>query len=47
MHCVPIIITSSMFIGFESRSNDWKDEKVSYEFVLEVFRYCAWTGLKS
>jgi hypothetical protein len=27
-HCVPTIITSSLFIGFEGMSNDWKDEKV-------------------
>jgi hypothetical protein len=25
---VPMIITSSMFIGFEHMSNYWKDEKV-------------------
>jgi hypothetical protein len=28
-HCVPMIITSSLFIGFESMSNDRKDDKVS------------------
>jgi hypothetical protein len=28
-HCVPTIITSSLFIRFECMSNDWKDEKVS------------------
>jgi hypothetical protein len=27
-HCVPTIITSSLFVGFERMSNDWKDEKV-------------------
>jgi hypothetical protein len=28
--CVPTIITSSLFIGFEHTSDDWKVEKVSY-----------------
>jgi hypothetical protein len=31
LHCVPMIITSSLFIRFESMSNDWKFEKVSYD----------------
>jgi hypothetical protein len=29
VHCVPTIITSSLFIGFERMSNDWKFEKVN------------------
>jgi hypothetical protein len=29
------IITSSLFIGFEHMSNDWKVEKVNYEFGIE------------
>jgi hypothetical protein len=37
VHCVPTIITFSLFIGFEHMSNDWKVEKVNYEFVLQVF----------
>jgi hypothetical protein len=24
LHCVPMIITSSLFVGFECMSNDWK-----------------------
>jgi hypothetical protein len=37
VHCVPMIITSSLFIGFEHMSNDWKVEKVNYDMVLDVF----------
>jgi hypothetical protein len=37
VHCVPTIITSSLLIGFERMSNNWKFEKVNYEFVLQVF----------
>jgi hypothetical protein len=35
--CVPTIITSSLFIGFEHTSNDWKVEKVNYEFGIASF----------
>jgi hypothetical protein len=35
--CVPTIITSSLFIGFEHASNDWKVEKVNYEFGITSF----------
>jgi hypothetical protein len=37
VHCVPMIITSSLFIGFERMSNAWKDEKVNYEFGIGSF----------
>jgi hypothetical protein len=42
---VPMIITSSLFIGFERMRNDWKVEKVTYEFVIGSFlRLCLdWT----
>jgi hypothetical protein len=41
VHCVPTIITSSMFIGFERMRNDWKVEKVNYEFGIGSFlRLC-------
>jgi hypothetical protein len=35
--CVPMIITSSLFIGFEHTSNDWKVEKAKYEFGITSF----------
>jgi hypothetical protein len=35
--CVPMIITSSLFIGFEHMSNAWKVEKVNYEFGITSF----------
>jgi hypothetical protein len=35
--CVPMIITSSLFIGFEYTSNDWKVQKVKYEFGIVSF----------
>jgi hypothetical protein len=35
--CVPTIITSFLFIGFEHTSNDWKVEKVNYEFGITSF----------
>jgi hypothetical protein len=35
--CVPTIITSSLFIGFEHTSDDWKVEKVNYEFGITSF----------
>jgi hypothetical protein len=37
VHCVPMIITSSLFIRFEHMSNDWKVAKVSYEFGITSF----------
>jgi hypothetical protein len=37
MCCVPMIITSSLFIGFEHTSNEWKVEKVNMSLVLQVF----------
>jgi hypothetical protein len=37
VHCVPMIITSSLFLGFEHTSNEWKVEKVSYEFCITCF----------
>jgi hypothetical protein len=37
VHWVPTIITSSLFIGFERISNDWKVAKVSYEFGIGSF----------
>jgi hypothetical protein len=37
VHCIPMIITSSMFIGFELMSNDCKVEKVKYEFGIGCF----------
>jgi hypothetical protein len=38
VYCVPTIITSSLFIGFEHTSNDWKVEKVKYKFGITSFR---------
>jgi hypothetical protein len=37
VHCVPTIITSSLFIGFECMSIEWKVERVNYEFGIESF----------
>jgi hypothetical protein len=37
MCCVPMIITSFLFIGFEHTSNEWKVEKVNMSLVLQVF----------
>jgi hypothetical protein len=37
MCCVPMIITSSLFIRFDHTSNDWKVEKISYEFGIACF----------
>jgi hypothetical protein len=37
MCCVPTIITSFLFIGFEHTSNAWKVEKVIYEFGITSF----------
>jgi hypothetical protein len=34
VHCVPTIITSSLFVGFERMSNECKVEKVNYEFGI-------------
>jgi hypothetical protein len=37
VHCVPMIITSSLFIRFERMSNEWKVDKVNYEFGIGSF----------
>jgi hypothetical protein len=37
VYCVPAIITSSLFVGFESMSSEWKVEKVNYEFGIASF----------
>jgi hypothetical protein len=37
VHCVPRAITPSLLIGFEHMSNNWKAEKVSYEFGIGSF----------
>jgi hypothetical protein len=37
VRCVPTIITSSLFIGFEHATNEWKLEKVGYEFGITCF----------
>jgi hypothetical protein len=37
VRCVPMIITSSLFIRFEYTSNEWKVEKVSYKFGIVSF----------
>jgi hypothetical protein len=36
VHYVPMTITS-LFIGFECMSNEWKVEKVNYEFDIGSF----------
>jgi hypothetical protein len=45
MHCVPTTIISSLFIGFDHISNDWKVEKVNYEFDIESYLrlYLGWS----
>ncbi len=35
--CVPTIITSFLFIGFEHTSNAWKVAKANYEFGVASF----------
>jgi hypothetical protein len=37
VHRVSMIKTSSLFIGFGSMSNEWKVEKVNYEFGITSF----------
>jgi hypothetical protein len=37
VHCVPTIITSFLFIGFELMSNEWKVDKFNYEFGMVSF----------
>jgi hypothetical protein len=37
VYCVPTIVTSSLFIGFERISKEWKVEKVIYEFGITSF----------
>jgi hypothetical protein len=36
VHCVPMIITSPLFIGFEHMCNDWKLRKLNTSLVLQV-----------
>jgi hypothetical protein len=45
VHCVPTIITYSLFIRFEHMSNECKVEKVNYEFGIGSFLrlYLDWT----
>jgi hypothetical protein len=38
LRCVPTIITSSLFIIFEHTSNEWKVEKINYEFGIASFQ---------
>jgi hypothetical protein len=38
VHCVPMSITCSLFIGFGHMSNEWKVEKVDYEFGIASFQ---------
>jgi hypothetical protein len=37
VYCVPMIITSPLFVRFEHMSNEWKVEKVSYKFGIGSF----------
>jgi hypothetical protein len=37
VHCVPMIITHSLFIIFECMSSEWKVEEVKYEFGITSF----------
>jgi hypothetical protein len=37
VHCVPTIITFSLFIGFERTGDHWKVKKVNYEFGIASF----------
>jgi hypothetical protein len=37
VRCVPMTITSSLFIGLEHTSNNWKVEKVNYKFGIVSF----------
>jgi hypothetical protein len=37
MCCVPTIITSSLFTGFEHTSNEWNVEELNYEFGIASF----------
>jgi hypothetical protein len=37
VRCVPTIITSSLFIRFQHMRNEWKVEKVNYEFGIANF----------
>jgi hypothetical protein len=36
-HCIAMIITFSLFIRIERMSNEWKVEKVNYEFGIPSF----------
>jgi hypothetical protein len=37
VHCVPMIVTYSLFVRFVHASNDWKVEKVNSEFGITSF----------
>jgi hypothetical protein len=37
VHWVPTIVTFSLFSRFEHMSEDWKVEKVNYEFGIASF----------
>jgi hypothetical protein len=37
VYCVPMSITSSLFIRFEHIGNEWKAKKVRYEFGIASF----------
>jgi hypothetical protein len=37
VQCVPMAITSFLFIGFENMSKEWKVEKGNYEFDIGCF----------
>jgi hypothetical protein len=37
VHCIQMIITSSLFIICEHMSNDWKVEELNYEFSIASF----------
>jgi hypothetical protein len=47
VHCVPMIITSSLFIRFEYMSNEWKVDNVNYEFGIASFLRCNASVVKN
>jgi hypothetical protein len=47
VYCVPTIITSSMFIGFECMSMTKKLRKLATSLLLRVFWDSTWTRLKT
>jgi hypothetical protein len=38
LHCVPTIVTSSLFVKFEHMSSDWKVKEVNYKFGITRFQ---------